>query len=165
MKLTVQFVLCATSAIWVNAAPYIGYVYPSGGQQGTTLQLLVGGSGIVSKNDFGHVSGEGVTVRDISVVPNFPNPSGVQRKWIMDWLAKIGDGKMEKPPMPTKQEHLDEWRANPWWDGLDKLNDLQRNLVLRDLLTKKNSLQSAPSIRQMAIVTVDIAVDAPPGLR
>lgn len=165
MKLTLQFVLCATSAVLVNAAPYIGYVYPAGGQQGTTLQLLVGGSGILSKNDFGHLSGEGVTVRDISVVPNFPNPSGVQRKWIMDWLAGIDDGKMEKPPMPTKQEHLDEWRANPWWETLDKLNDLQRNLVLRDLLTRRNSLQSAPSIRQMAIVTVDIAVDAPPGLR
>lgn len=165
MKLTYQLALFATSAVLVNAAPYIGYVYPAGGQQGTTLQLLVGGSGILSKSDFGHISGEGVTVRDIIVVPNFPNPSGVQRKWIMDWLQNIDEGKMEKPPMPTKQEHLDEWRANPWWETLDKLNALQRNLVLRDLLARKNSLQSAPSIRQMAIVTVDIAADAPPGLR
>ena len=55
MKLTVQFVLCATSAVMVNAAPYIGYVYPSGGQQGTTIQLLVGGSGIVSKLSLIHI--------------------------------------------------------------------------------------------------------------
>jgi hypothetical protein len=165
MKRTYLLAVCATSALWVNAAPYIGYVYPAGGQQGTSLQLLVGGSGIISKNDFGHVSGEGVTVRDIIVVPNFPNPSGVQRKWILDWLENIDDGKMTRPPMPTKQEHLDEWRENPWWETLDKLNDLQRDLVLRDLLTRRNALQSAPSIRQMAIVKVDIAADAPPGLR
>ncbi|MEI6645699.1 MAG: hypothetical protein WCP12_06645 [bacterium] len=165
MKLSYPLAVCMTCAVMLHAAPYIGYVYPAGGQQGTTLQLLVGGSGIISKNDFGHVSGEGVTVRDIIVVPNFPNPSSVQHRWILSWLENIADGKMERPPMPTLQEHLDEWRENPWWETLDKLNDLQRNLVLRDLLARRNALQSAPSIRQMAIVTVDIAADAPPGLR
>jgi len=165
MRISYPLVLCVSCAAMLHAAPYIGYVYPAGGQQGTTLQLLVGGSGILSKNDFGHVTGEGVTVRDIIVVPNFPNPSGVQQKWILSWLENIADGKMERPPMPTLQEHLDEWRENPWWETLDKLNDLQRNLVLRDLLARRNALQSAPSIRQMAIVTVDIAADAPPGLR
>ena len=165
MKRTYQWVLLVASAVMAHAAPYIGYVYPAGGQQGTTLQLLVGGSGIFSKNDFGHVTGEGVTIRDITLVPNFPNPSSVQRKWILKWLEDIADGKMERPPMPTKQEYLDEWRENPWWDSLDKLNGLQRNLVLRDLLTKRNKLQTAPSIQQMAIVTVDIAADAPVGLR
>lgn len=165
MKCMKTIVAICAGAAWLHAAPYIGYVYPAGGQQGTSLQLIVGGNNIVSKYDFGHVSGEGVTVRDIAVVPGFPNPSGVQRKWILDWLAKIDEGKMEKPPLPTKQEHLDEWREHAWWDNLDKLDDLKRNLVLRDLLTRRNSLQSAPSIRQMAIVTVDIAADAPPGQR
>lgn len=165
MKRFYPLTLCVTCAAMLHSAPYIGYVYPAGGQQGTTLQLLVGGSGILAKNDFGHVTGAGVTVRDIIVVPNFPNPSTVQHKWILNWLENIDAGKMERPPMPTKQEYLDEWRENPWWESLDTLNGLQRNIVLRDLLIKRNKLQAAPSIQQMAIVTVDIAADAPAGAR
>lgn len=41
---------------------YIGYVYPAGGQQGTTFPVRLGGQGLVNPSDL-VVSGEGVTVR------------------------------------------------------------------------------------------------------
>src|SRR3972149_160284 len=41
---------------------YIGYVYPAGGQQGTTFPIRLGGQGLVYASDL-VVSGEGVSVR------------------------------------------------------------------------------------------------------
>lgn len=41
---------------------YIGYVYPAGGQQGTTFPVRLGGQGLIHVSDL-VVSGEGVTVR------------------------------------------------------------------------------------------------------
>ena len=41
---------------------YIGYVYPAGGQQGTTFPIRLGGQGLVYASDV-VVSGEGVSVR------------------------------------------------------------------------------------------------------
>lgn len=35
--------LTLASAAWAQPAPYIGYVYPAGGQQGTTFQVQLGG--------------------------------------------------------------------------------------------------------------------------
>ena len=41
---------------------YIGYVYPAGGQQGTTFPIRLGGQGLIHTSDLA-VSGEGVSVR------------------------------------------------------------------------------------------------------
>ena len=55
-----SFVAAASS---VRAqSQYIGYVYPAGGQQGTTFPIRLGGQGLVHASDL-VVSGEGVSVR------------------------------------------------------------------------------------------------------
>ena len=51
----------AASSTWAQSQ-YIGYVYPAGGQQGTTFPVRLGGQGLVYASDL-VVSGEGVTVR------------------------------------------------------------------------------------------------------
>jgi hypothetical protein len=42
-------------------SPHIGYLYPAGGQQGTTLEVTVGGQYLDGANDM-HISGDGVRV-------------------------------------------------------------------------------------------------------
>jgi hypothetical protein len=51
----------AASPAWAQSQ-YIGYVYPAGGQQGTTFPIRLGGQGLVYPSDL-VVSGDGVTVR------------------------------------------------------------------------------------------------------
>ncbi|MCU0873851.1 MAG: PPC domain-containing protein [Pirellulaceae bacterium] len=51
----------AASSAWAQSQ-YIGYVYPAGGQQGTTFPIRLGGQGLAYASDL-VVSGEGVTVR------------------------------------------------------------------------------------------------------
>ena len=52
--------LAASSVLAQNQ--YIGYVYPAGGQQGSTFQIRLGGQGLSYASDL-VVSGEGVSVR------------------------------------------------------------------------------------------------------
>jgi hypothetical protein len=51
----------ASSSAWAQGQ-YIGYVYPAGGQQGTTFPIRLGGQGLMYPSDL-VVSGEGVSVR------------------------------------------------------------------------------------------------------
>ena len=51
---------------------YIGYVYPAGGQQGTTFPIKLGGQGLAYASDL-VVSGEGVTVRLVDYYRVFDN--------------------------------------------------------------------------------------------
>jgi hypothetical protein len=54
------FVVTTSSVCAQNQ--YIGYVYPAGGQQGSTFPIRLGGQGLVYASDLA-VSGEGVSVR------------------------------------------------------------------------------------------------------
>jgi len=51
---------------------YIGYVYPAGGQQGTTFPIKMGGQGLMYASDL-VVSGEGVSARLIDYYPVMSN--------------------------------------------------------------------------------------------
>ncbi|HID77514.1 MAG TPA: hypothetical protein EYP56_16160, partial [Planctomycetaceae bacterium] len=53
--------LASTPLVWAQNQ-YIGYVYPAGGQQGTTFPIRLGGQGLLYASDL-VVSGEGVSVR------------------------------------------------------------------------------------------------------
>ena len=59
--LGLAMLLAAASSAWAQNQ-YIGYVYPAGGQQGTTFPIRLGGQGLIYASDV-VVSGEGVSVR------------------------------------------------------------------------------------------------------
>ena len=42
----VAWLATASAACGAGPRPYIGYVYPAGGQQGTTFQVRLGGQGL-----------------------------------------------------------------------------------------------------------------------
>ena len=156
-----------STALFVGAVfaadPYVGYVYPSSVQVGTTNTLIVCGQ-FLGGVQGGHVTGTGVDVLDIEFVPGFTPPTGDQRKYLVKWLDAIAAGRRERPPLP-KVEHLDEWRSNRWWSVLGDLNRLQLSLVEHWLYTPRNPLQMTPSLNQMLLVKVIVAPDAVPGIR
>jgi len=153
--------LCVFGFVASAADPYVGYLYPSGAETGRSVRLLVGGQNLGGIHS-GVVTGTGVTVRKVTPVPNFPPPDGKQRGYLLEWIKNIESGNPVRPKLPEK---TDTWRKNEWWDKLDKLDPMSLNLVIRDLHTKRNALQSAPSIRQLLIVDLDIGPGAKPGVR
>ncbi len=155
--------LCGLCAGSLHAV-HIGYLCPSGGQQGTTVELVIGGQqywGIKG----GMVSGEGVTVESVEVVRWFPHPPWKQRKYLVDWLNQIRKGNPEKPPLPEKPEDLEGWHKHPYWEKLDRLTPQERELMLRFLFLPRNPLQMSPAISSIAIARIRIDADAKAGER
>lgn len=103
--LTGLVLLCTAGA----ADPYIGYLYPAGAETGRSIRLLAGGQNLSGVHS-GIVSGGGVTVRKVTVVPGFPPPDREQRKYLLQWIKNIETGKPERPPLPEK---TDSWRKIP----------------------------------------------------
>lgn len=60
----------ASSAVAQNQ--YIGYVYPAGGQQGTTFPVRLGGQALLYPSDV-VISGEGVSARLVDYYPVYNN--------------------------------------------------------------------------------------------
>ncbi len=139
--------------------PYIGYLYPCGAPAGSKVRVLIGGQNLGANRVL--ISGSGVKMLKITPVPGFPQPDGSQRKYLIAWIRAI-ENHQAGPPRP---EDISSWRKNPWWEKLDTLDKLELNLVVRDLHTKRNALQATPSLRQLLIVDLEIAADAPPGRR
>ena len=156
------FVLAGASLI-CSADPYVGYIYPSSIQVGTTNRLIIGGQALGGAQKY-HFTKSGIKVLKVEHVPGFPPPVWQQRRHLVKWLDGIAAGKREEPPLPN-DPHLDEWRTNPWWSALDTLDVGQLALVEHDLYTPKNALQATPSLRQMVLVTVAADADAQPGWR
>ena len=155
--------LLAGASFVCSADSYVGYIYPAGIQAGTTNRLIIGGQALNGAERF-HFTKSGLHVLKIDRVPNFPPPTGLQNRHLTKWLNGIAAGNPAEPPLPH-DPHLDEWRVNPWWNILDKLDIGQLSIVEYDLYTPKNALQATPSLRQMVLVTVAADANAQPGWR
>ena len=91
----VLLILLVAAATWAHGAdPYVGYIYPCGIQAGTTNRLLVGGQAFPWKGCNAVVSGQGVEVLSIEMVPYFQNVPGSQFRYLAKWLA-AGDAVAE----------------------------------------------------------------------
>lgn len=159
MKTLLTFFLCSVTAACF--AMHIGYLMPSGGQQGRTVELIVGGQQFWGLKG-AMVSGGGVTVESVEAVRGFPYPPWQQRQYLKKWLDGIEKGNNEKPPLPDNTEG---WHTHFYWERLDNLTPLERELTLRFLYVPRNPLQMSPAIASSAIVRLRIAPDAKPGER
>ena len=163
MKKYFLTIVASTLAFSALAIPYAGYLYPAGVKAGTTVRVLIGGQNLGGAVG-GVVSGKGVRVKRVVVIPNFPLPDGSQRAWLYKWIAGIEKGNKEKPPFPAP-EKLEGWRKCDWWMKLDQLEPMELTLVIRNLHVRRNPLQQTPSLRGMMIIDVEADANAAPGVR
>lgn len=163
-RLALPLVCAGLSALTASAAdPYVGYIYPSGLQAGTTNRLIVGGQALRGAKT-GHFTGTGVRVLSIERVPRSGPPSGDQRSHLVKWLEGISKGDRTEPKIP-ENARVSEWRSNAWWRALGTLDGFRLSIVERDLFTRRNALQMSPSLGQQLILTVAVDTDAAPGPR
>ena len=87
--------------------PYIGYVYPAGGQQGTTFQIRLGGQNMDDVNAV-LVTGAGVTARIVEYLYRQNN----QEQALLNEQLQILKKKTQPPP-PPKGVRRREWRRSP----------------------------------------------------
>ena len=154
------FALFASVAA-LGADPYVGYIYPSGIQAGTTNTFIVGGQYLRKLRGI-HFGGNSLRVINVKPVPGFAPAPVKQRQHLVKWLDSIAKGVKEEPVKP-EGVRLDEWRSNLWWQALGTLGPLEISIVERNLFVPRNPLQDAPSLRQMNIVTLAAGADAQSG--
>ena len=116
---------------------YIGYVYPAGGQQGTSFQVRIGGqrlNGVCGVM----VSGEGVQVQ---LTDYFRKISPLDRRMLADQLQLL------KKKSPLNEQEL----------KVQQTINLQLSEYVRQAASE--------SLAEVAVLEVSIAPDAKPGLR
>ena len=88
-----KLILISTIALCIAGAmgaldsnkPNIGYLYPAGGQQGTTIQVRAGGQFIRGAKDV-YISGDGVTAKVVKYFRPVRNLNGDQRRELQNKL-------------------------------------------------------------------------------
>ena len=151
------------------AVPKPGYYHPSSVQVGTKTRVIMGGD-LVGGVKGAWITGEGVTISRIVPVPGFPRAAGrTERPFVRNWLYDIIEGKVKPtehrklPPEATLKET--DWQECDWWFYLDALDNLELQIVARDLYTPERYPQDTPALNHLLILDVEVDANAKPGRR
>lgn len=134
--------LCAAGTSRAQQA-YIGFVYPAGGRQGTTVRATIGGQAIERARHI-VVSGEGVTGRVVEYNKRM-NPQEVQllREQLSE-LRRLPAEKQAEPKLTNLivrlTKFIDEWTDLPQCDSI-------ANLVIADFVIASNATPGPREIR------------------
>jgi hypothetical protein len=175
VSLPLLVVASAVSAAWgapSDRAPYVGYVYPAGGQAGTTVQVLVGGRGLGGVYG-AFVSGAGVSAAVVEHV----KPLGVMElqavgMHIRALLEQRAAGRPEArrklreraPKAPaTPEDKLPPLPDHPLTRGLDQ-KTVPELLALLERF-QANKQQPRPQLAEGVTVRAILSADAAPGDR
>ncbi len=136
--------LAMASAAHAQTRPYIGFVYPAGGQQGMTFQIKVGGQGLGDVNKV-FVTGSGVKARVIEYYRRLtPQDMTLLREQLSE-LRKAGKRSQES-------------------SGKDEGTQMLKARIEKRMSEFVNR-PACVSIANIAIIEVTMAPDAKPGER
>jgi len=179
---------CAATA-WGQATnePHIGYLYPAGGQAGTTVQITVGGQRLRSALHV-YVSGAGVRATVVDYIKPLRNLQREQREYLQARLKELRDKRLAELPQPRARRSRTSARnaakqpepAKATEAAEIKEVELPDHPLLRDLESKslrelahvkeiiffsRTKLQPNRQLAEMVLIEVTIDADAAPGNR
>jgi hypothetical protein len=155
---------------------YIGYVYPAGGQQGTTFPIRLGGQGLAQASDL-VVSGDGVSVRLIDYFRVMSNEEfSLLRQQLAELEKKestIDDAMVNRMSMlelpaslssPEKEPAPTDANSNPPPSEQEAAKQkLIRRIQMRFAEDERNAAVRAHT--ELVFAEVTVAPDATPGRR
>lgn len=165
--------MAMASSAW---GQYIAYVYPAGGQQGTTFHIKLGGQRL-DRVDKVVVTGEGVSTR---VVDYYRSLRNQELRFLREQLRELQRGKpdlappivaemnsMEPPPVIGPAEVPEKPLPRSRWRSKSKQDEAKWRLVdkIRRRLAADNRRPANRSAAELVFVEVTVAPDAKPGRR
>jgi hypothetical protein len=172
--------LSLTSAVQAQMRPYIGFVYPAGGQQGTTFQIKMGGQGMDDITGV-IVTGKGVTGKIVDYQRKLgPQEVTLLREQLQELQAKVAPkGKALLANSSTKPAEMmsssmdagmnsgmDAGMAGGGSSAACKADDTQTLIGRIQRRVSEYILRpAATSIASLAYAEVTIAPNAEPGDR
>jgi hypothetical protein len=151
MKLAATLALAASAFAQQQQPqiPHIGFIYPAGGRQGSSLDLTIGGQNLNNANE-AYITGPGVQVS----VSKYVKPlTPAQANELREQLQKLNEKRTaaNKPPADgAKPVVFTAADAKTVMEIQEKLADFMRRPL-------------SPAIAETVIVHINIAPDAPPG--
>jgi hypothetical protein len=118
--------------------PHIGYLYPAGGQRGTTVEVTIGGQ-YLNGAETVYVSGKGVKA---TIVKNIRPMPGREIQNLREEIQQLAERRQSGKATPEEIAHL---------------------FTLREKLQEATRPPSSPAIAENAILQFAIASDAEPG--
>jgi hypothetical protein len=165
--------LAVAPAARAQVRPYIGFVYPAGGQQGTTFQIKLGGQGLDGVDQV-FVTGSGVTGK----VLEYDRPLNPQETTLLnEQLKELKRGKPEvastmmnsgapmmasENPMMTSGTITEKGAAMP---GGTNEPTLKLIAMIEKRVAEYVNRPASVALASIAYVEVTIAPDAQPGER
>ncbi|MBP7935463.1 MAG: hypothetical protein KA354_12530 [Phycisphaerae bacterium] len=132
-----------------QAGPRIGYVYPAGGRQGSTFQVVLGGQNLDGVNSV-HVNGDGV---EGMVIEHRKPLTQLQFSLLREKLKEL----MDKKAAAQKSRSA----TRPAWTDEDE----KAVAELRKKLANPPNRQANPAIAETVLVEVTVGAGAEPGER
>lgn len=145
--------LAVSSTAWAQPRPYIGFVYPAGGQQGTTFQVRLGGQGLDDVREV-LISGTGARARVVAYHRRL-NPQEIQL--LREQLKELNDPPPGGSAIATSASSPGKPSTSIGKEESLKLSD-EINQRIADYVPAP----AAPSISSIVLVEVTLASDASP---
>jgi hypothetical protein len=164
-----------TPAARAQARPYIGFVYPAGGQQGTTFQVRLGGQGLDDVNSV-LLTGSGVTARVLEYRRRLNNQEVQLLKEQLKELQRATGAvasamapimKSDLPTTPSEASMMTS-SMTPQKTAASPGKDEATSKLIATLEQRTREFVPTPacaSISSLVIVEVTVASDAQPGRR
>ncbi len=150
------------ASAWGQEGPHIGYVYPAGGQQGTTFLVEAGGQHLGGADGV-CLSGDGVRASVVEYVWPLGNQERrttstflrdlVKRRWVASVMDAAAAQAGDEPPLPD----------HPWLRDLDDKTPAELARLWTRLFDPKQ--QPNAQIAEAVVLEVTIDPDATPGDR
>lgn len=131
--------------------PYIGFVYPAGGQQGTTFQIRVGGQGLDDVNEV-LVTGSGITAKVVEYLRRLNNQEFQLLNEQLRQLRRATSSAASASENSTEESAKDEFR---------------QKLIARIEKRNREFVQTpaCAAIATLTIIELTISPEAEPGRR
>lgn len=162
--------LLLTAEAWAQTRPYIGFVYPAGGRQGTTFAVKIGGQNLGGV-DRVVVNGSGVSVKVVEYFsPLGPLEMGLLGQQLRDLKRpKSARRSTMSPPVAATTSDPALMISSPAASGKTPAGTEAAASEMIDRLEKRmRETQNRPAcaaLRFLAFLEVTIAPDAAPGER
>lgn len=177
--------LWATDA-WAAQQPHIGYIYPAGARQGTTVKVTVGGLYLRGAKKV-HFSGDRLSASVIQFSRQPNNLNKEQRKLIEERLKEVKTMRLNEqsgisPPAKPSKKQKKKKMQSMMMDGDEKAKEVEMpklpllydldNKSIRELEHIKNILfmprrmkQLNKQIAELVLIEITVDADALPGNR
>ena len=153
---------CGGFSIAQTSSPYIGYVYPAGGQQGTVFQVVLGGQNLRSTNSV-YFSDKGIN----ATIVDYQGPSGplnfLQTEELRRRIQEIRNKRAGKKVEDTRSETEKAIKL----PDIPELRDLENKTpgelqrIYEKYLNREN--KPKPPVAEEVTIQVTIAPDTQPG--